>query len=49
MDIEWSFCFDLDERVIAVDVATAKTVVYPDCESVGLHYVITRDEWDLKG
>lgn len=38
-------CFELDERVIAADVKTAKTSVYPDCESVGLHYVASRQEW----
>lgn len=40
-----AICFDLDERVVAVDVRTSKTAVYPDCDSVGLHYVATRQEW----
>jgi dihydroneopterin aldolase len=38
-------CFGLDTRVRAVDVRSAKTVVYPDCDSVGLHYRMTRAEW----
>lgn len=40
-----AICFNLDERIIGVDVATAKTSVYPDCDAVGLHYVIARGEW----
>jgi dihydroneopterin aldolase len=35
-------CFALDGRVRAVDVRSAKTAVYPDCDSVGLHYSMTR-------
>jgi dihydroneopterin aldolase len=38
-------CFGLDARVRAVDVRSAKTAVYPDCDSVGLHYRMTRAEW----
>lgn len=38
-------CFDLDERVAAVEVIASKTAVYPDCDSVGLHYIATRQEW----
>lgn len=38
-------CFALDPRVIAVDVSTSKTAVYPDCDAVGLHYCLNRDEW----
>ena len=38
-------CFALDIRVEAVDVETAKTSVYPDCNHVGLHYIATRSEW----
>jgi FolB domain-containing protein len=38
-------CFELDLRVIAIDISTAKTAVYPDCASVGLHYISTREEW----
>jgi dihydroneopterin aldolase len=38
-------CFGLDTRVRAVDVRSAKTAVYPDCDSVGLHYRMTRAEW----
>jgi dihydroneopterin aldolase len=38
-------CFALDARVSAVDVRSAKTAVYPDCDSVGLHYSMTRAEW----
>ena len=38
-------CFALDGRVRAVDVRSAKTAVYPDCDSVGLHYSMTRAEW----
>jgi hypothetical protein len=26
-------------------VRSAKTAVYPDCNSVGLHYSMTRAEW----
>lgn len=40
-----SICFKLDARVIAVDVSTAKTSVYPDCDAVGLNYIATRSEW----
>ena len=38
-------CFDIDARVTAVDVRTAKTAVDPDCAAVGLHFQATRDEW----
>ena len=38
-------CFGLDARVQAADVRSAKTAVYPDCDSVGLHYRMTRAEW----
>jgi len=38
-------CFRLDDRVGWVDVRTRKTQVYPDCESVGLHYRVMRDKW----
>lgn len=38
-------CFRLDARVQGVDVRSAKTAVYPDCESVGLHYQMSRAEW----
>jgi dihydroneopterin aldolase len=38
-------CFAIDARVVAVDVRTAKTSVYPDCDAVGLHYQTTRLEW----
>jgi dihydroneopterin aldolase len=38
-------CFSIDARVVEVDVRTAKTSVYPDCDAVGLHYRLTRDEW----
>ena len=38
-------CFRLDARVQGVDVRSAKTAVYPDCESVGLHYQMSRGEW----
>lgn len=41
-------CFALDNRVIAVDIKTSKTSVYPDCDAVGLHYVVNRDEWNLQ-
>jgi dihydroneopterin aldolase len=37
-------CFDLDPRVTAVDVRTSKTSAYPDCQSVGLHYQVSRHE-----
>jgi len=40
-------CFALDNRIIAVDIRTSKTSVYPDCDAVGLHYVLNRDEWNL--
>lgn len=38
-------CFELDPRVIGVDISTAKTAVYQDCEAVGLHYVIALSEY----
>jgi dihydroneopterin aldolase len=38
-------CFGLDARVRAIDVRSAKTAVYPDCDSVGLHYRMTRADW----
>lgn len=38
-------CFELDQRVIGVDIATAKTAVYPDCDAVGLHYVMGISEY----
>ena len=41
-------CFALDNRIIAVDIKTSKTSVYPDCNAVGLHYVLSRDEWNLQ-
>lgn len=41
-----AICFELDDRVIGIDIATAKTAVYPDCQSVGLHYVMSRAEYD---
>lgn len=37
-------CFDLDPRVQTVDVTTGKTSVYPDCDMVGLHYIVQRAE-----
>jgi dihydroneopterin aldolase len=40
-----NICFALDGRVRAVDVRSSKTAVYPDCDSVGLHYSMTRAEW----
>jgi dihydroneopterin aldolase len=40
-----NICFALDGRVCAVDVRSAKTAVYPDCNSVGLRYSMTRAEW----
>lgn len=42
-----TICFALDIRVIAVDIRTHKTTVYPNCNSVGLHYQIERAEWLL--
>ncbi|MBH1957451.1 MAG: dihydroneopterin aldolase [Burkholderiales bacterium] len=39
-------CFHLDPRIISVDVRTAKTSVYPDCDAVGLHYMLNREEWN---
>jgi dihydroneopterin aldolase len=38
-------CFEIDLRIRAVDVSTAKTAVYPDCDAVGLHYRVTRADW----
>ena len=38
-------CFGIDARVTAVDVRTAKTAVYPDCDAVGLHFQASRNEW----
>ena len=38
-------CFNLDPRIISVEVKTAKTSVYPDCDAVGMHYWLSRDEW----
>lgn len=38
-------CFALDSRIIKVDIKTVKTAVYPDCDSVGLHYIVSRGEW----
>ncbi len=38
-------CFELDARVQGVDVRSSKTAVYPDCDSVGLHYQMTRADW----
>ena len=40
-----AICFELDTRVVRVDIQVAKTAVYPDCEAVGLHYVLSRNEW----
>ena len=40
-----TICFALDTRVMAVDVRTAKTAVYPDCDAIGLHYQLERAEW----
>ena len=40
-----SICFELDERVMTVDVQAAKTAVYSDCDAVGLHYIVARNEW----
>ena len=40
-----AICFELDTRVVSVDIQVAKTAVYPDCEAVGLHYVLSRNEW----
>jgi len=40
-------CFALDDRVMAVDIKTSKTFVYPDCDAVGLHYLLNRDELKL--
>ena len=40
-----AICFELDTRVVGVDIQVAKTAVYPDCEAVGLHYVLSRNEW----
>lgn len=40
-----SLCFALDTRIMAVDVRSAKTAVYPDCAAVGLHYQVARTEW----
>jgi dihydroneopterin aldolase len=38
-------CFALDGRITAVDVSTAKTAVYPDCDAIGLHYKVARVNW----
>jgi dihydroneopterin aldolase len=38
-------CFRLDPRVQGVDLRSAKTTVYPDCDSVGLHYRMSRADW----
>ncbi len=40
--------FSLDSRVMAVDVQTAKTAVYDDCQAVGLHYCMDRQDYDLE-
>ena len=40
-----AICFELDARVLGVDIQVAKTTVYPDCDAVGLHYELTRQEW----
>ena len=40
-------CFEIDPRIRAVDVSTAKTAVYPDCDAVGLHYQVTRADWQV--
>lgn len=37
--------FRLDERVLEVDISVSKTTVYPDCESVGLRYRATKEQW----
>jgi len=41
-------CFSLDSRIIKVEIKTAKTSVYPDCDAVGLHYAIGRAEWSCE-
>lgn len=38
-------CFGLDVRVLGVEIEVAKTTVYTDCEAVGLHYELSRQEW----
>lgn len=38
-------CFEIDERILGVDVKTAKTSVYPNCDAVGLHYIVSRQDW----
>lgn len=38
-------CFGLDRRIVCVDVRTSKTSVYPDCDAVGLRYLLNREEW----
>ncbi len=43
-----AICFALDSRVVAVEVKTAKTAVYDDCQAVGLHYCMDRQEYDLE-
>ena len=40
-----AICFNLDARVLGVDIQVAKTAVYRDSEAVGLHYELTRQEW----
>ncbi|OLP04555.1 hypothetical protein BLL52_4086 [Rhodoferax antarcticus ANT.BR] len=40
-------CFALDDRVIKVDIHTAKTSVYADCNAVGLHYIVERHQWPV--
>lgn len=37
--------FNLDVRVHAADVEVSKTSVYSDCQAVGLHYRMSRQEW----
>lgn len=37
--------FDLDDRVESVDIQVRKTRIYPDCDSVGLRYALSRQEW----
>ena len=38
-------CFEIDDKIIAVDVRTAKTAVYQDCDAIGLHYRVSRVDW----
>jgi len=40
-----SLCFALDQRVTEADVSLAKTNVYDNCKSVGLHYLVNREDW----